>query len=1446
MSRAFRILLLVPAVLLGGHALGDEPVKPIRALLITGGCCHDYTRQKKILSEGISARAPVEWTIIQQGGSTTDTKIPFYEKDDWYKGFDVVVHNECFAGVTDPKWTERIIKPHREGLAAIVIHCAMHCYRDKTDEWFKFLGVTSHGHGAGYPFKVVNLAKDNPIMKGFGDSWDTPAGELYIISKIWETATPLAHARSRDTKKDEVCIWTNTYGKGRVFGTTIGHNNVEMSDPVFLNYMTRGLLWSVGKLDDAHLKPAETQADRPLVPENLALKKPATASASQDDEKGPGAGNDGNPDTRWCAPDNSAGYWWQVDLGKPEDLTGCKITWEHEDAGYRYKVEGSEDGKTWILLSDQSKSTERDQERTHKFLARGVRYVRMTLTGLEDGHWGSFFEFEVLGTNMVPAPVGAGASTRPRSIGGKGLLAGIKAPEGFQVTLFAAPPDVSYPTCLAATPTGEVYVGIDENGSLDAKPGRGRVVRCVDTDGDGKADRFTDFAKMDSPRGIIVEDTHIANGVVAYVLHPPLLTAFYDKDRDGVSDSSEVLVKGLGFDLKFRGADHTTNGIRMGIDGWIYVAVGDYGFVKAEGKDGSTSQLRGGGIVRVQPNGSHLEIYSRGQRNIYDVAIDPYMNLFTRDNTNDGGGWDVRLSHIIPTGHYGYPTLFTRFSDEIVAPLADYGGGSPTGSLYVQEPGLPPGYNDSLYTCEWGRSGVFRHPLTPKGAGFEAGQEPFLELPRPTDMDVDAQSRLYVASWRDGGFTYDKPDVGYVIRVTYPGAVVAPFPDLKKAKLEELIRLLESPSDTVRLAASRTICHRAEAIPLSGRNNDSIYINPLVKLINSDRPLASRVAAIFTLAQLHTNRPVQHELALCLERDDLREFALRAFDSRAHILRNNLVPVDGKTHPLLQRFITALADPNPRVRLQAAVLLGRLDEHGTAAAILPLTDDADPLVAHAAVNALVALKATDVCLKALDPATPKLIPGAVRVLQSLHDTPTVDGLIEHLKSSSDEQVRRATLKALCRLYFKEADWKGDWWTTRPDTTGPYYNPVTWDQSEKIASTLRDALKQGGPETSSWLISEMIRHRIDFDETTTQAIHLAESTPALRRTLVELLPRRRPPSAEAIRFLGTVASSDRDEPALKAEALRGLHRHLKEAGAFEAALPALAAIVAQKEPHNDLADALRDILNDPRLAGHVQDFIKLADDPDASRSLLGLEALIQVGRNDRANGDARQKASAAIEAAWSRPEIVPRLLHAVARTQAPRYAFQVRARLHDGSPEIRSAAEEAARELKLDVSASEGEPISKLPFDEVVAKIQKEAGDPKVGARLFERQGCIGCHTVSQTEALKGPSLVGITARYNRAELTESILKPSAKIAQGFETQKFATTSGQVHEGFVVRESGDEVEFRNSAGVVTVLPKKEIEERGKTETSVMPLGLVDPLTVPEFASLLSYLESLKSK
>ena len=1157
--------------------------------------------------------------------------------------------------------------------------------------------------------------------------------------------------------------------------------------------------------------------------EDLALNKAASASTFQTEDKWPGAAVDGEPESRWCASDGSAPQWLQVDLGQPETLTGCRIVWESEDGLYRYKVEGSADGKAWATLSDQTRNSSRAQVRDHKFEARATRYVRLTTTELEDGHWASVFSFEVFGTKLAQAA----SKAAPKKADAKSILNGIKAPAGFELSVFAAPPDVRYPTCLAASPTGEVFVGIDENGSLDAKANRGRVVRCIDVDGDGKADKFNVFASMDSPRGLIWDAGTL------YVLHPPNLTAYVDTNNDGVADKSEVLVKGIGFDLKFRGADHTTNGIRLGIDGYIYVAVGDYGFVKAEGKDGTSHQLLGGGIVRVRTDGTGLEIVSRGQRNIYDVAIDPYMNLFTRDNTNDGDGWDVRLSHVVPTGHYGYPSLFKRFPDEHIQPLADYGGGSPCGSLYLQDAALPKPYGDMLYTCEWGRGGIFMHPLEARGASFKADQKMFLEIPRPTDMDVDGQGRIYVSSWRDGGFNYSKPDVGYVIRVVAKDARESKFPDLKATTSEQLVGFIGGNTAVLRLAAQRELLRR-------GVKDDDIKALMVIASSNTEA-MAGRVAAIFTIVQ-KGDGPAFEGLGLLASTDpEVREFVIRAMGDR----REDAAKLDPKE--IVSRYST---DPDPRVRLQATIALGRLGHAEDAPSILPLTADSDPLVAHVAVKALVALHAGDACLKAL--ADPKLAPGASMALRAMHDPKVVAGLIKLIDGSKDLASRKPALQALCRLYFTEAPYvEGKWWGTRPDTSGPYYSGVTWDRSEVVGNALRSAVKQADDSTRRWLLGELLKNKVDFEDTTALALKLSSSDPALKLAATDLLIGRPKLSLDAIKFLENIATTDAD-PSVKAKAIRGLLRHTSQQEARESGLRALALISEQDNPSPELVGTWVDYAKDGRHARDAATFAKLAEGADPGRGVLGYGVLLQIEANQRAPEASKTESRKVIERAWEKSETAPRLLRAIALTRSMAYAPKVRTALADSRTEVRQAAEFAAKRLniaaktEITASAAKVKPIAAIPYDQILAAVLKDPGDAALGAQLFEKQGCVNCHSVLKGQPIKGPYLGDITTRYNRSELTESILKPSAKIAQGFETQKIALTSGQIYEGFVVREAGDELEMRNSSGAVSVISKKDIEERGKSDVSVMPQGLLDPLTPHDLASLIAYLESLKGK
>ena len=1022
--------------------------------------------------------------------------------------------------------------------------------------------------------------------------------------------------------------------------------------------------------------------------------------------------------------------------------------------------------------------------------------------------------------------LGAPGQETPVKPAGDPRLAGVKGPEGFSITLFAAPTNISYPTCIAAAPTGEVFVGVDQNGSLDAKPNRGWVVRCVDTNGDGIADDFKIFARMDSPRGMVFDHNTL------YVMHPPFVEAYYDDDGDGVADRSEVLVAGVGHDLKFRGADHTSNGLRMGIDGWLYIACGDYGATNAVGKDGTHLQLHGGGILRVRPDGSQLEMVVQGTRNIYDVAIDPFMNLLTCDNTNDGDDWNVRLSHMHATARYGYPSLFRHFSDEMIPTMVDYGGGAPTGSLFLDEPGYPRGLGYGFLTCQWGWNSVNRHPLTPNGSSFTAQKETFLNITRPTGIDEDGSGHLYVASWKGATFTYNGPNVGFIARMTPEGYSATPFPDLAKSSDAELIGYLKSPSAVRRLHISREIARRG-AKP--------VFAGGLEKLAVSDAGLAVRVAAIFTLKQL-LGTGAQDVLLRLSQHAELREFALRALADR--MAEATQVPTSA--------FVEGLRDQNPRVRAQALIALNRLGRREASAEILALSADLDADVSHLAFRALVDMQAVDVCLRAIDADRSALIPGALRALRNMHDPQVVDGLIERISGERPVETRQLVLQALCRLYYQEADWDGSWWGTRPDTSGPYFNAVTWDQSDKIARALQGTLKAGNEPLILYLLSQIQLHKIDAPDLTPTLIDLSGANPRLRSAIVGAFAEQPSIPRSSIPLLEKVALSGEEDQDLRGRAFAGLQRASNQADAADAAVKVLATL-HKENADGPLGARLRgEFIRDRRHLRSIGYFVKLAAAPDAEMSQIAYAVLLNTA-NARSGGrqggpqQPNRTARDAIEQGWTSPNVIS-LLRAIDETRSTNYAARLEIYRTNSLPDVAMAASNALARINPSVLSTiplnRDHIISKLPYADVLAEAVKTPGDSAAGAKYFESLGCVKCHTVVKSEPLKGPFLGDIFTRYGRPEVVESILRPNAQIAQGFATTYVKTKDDTEFEGFIVRESGDTLELRNLNGPL-IVTKKDIVERGTRINSIMPEGLCDQITPSELASILAYLESLKS-
>lgn len=247
------IITLVASLLLAGSSTlsSATEAKPLRALLVTGGCCHNYPLQTQQLTNALGKLTAVTWTVVMDGGKGTRAEISLYDNPDWAKGYDVVIHNECFADTTNSVYLRKITDAHKAGVPAVVIHCAMHTYRSAAiDDWREFLGVTSkhHDHQSKYPVKLTEPA--HPILNGIATNWVTPMDELYIIEKVWPNTKTLATSVSERDGKTYPVIWTNQYGKARVFGTSYGHSEDMWRDENFLKLVSQGTLWAAGRLTE--------------------------------------------------------------------------------------------------------------------------------------------------------------------------------------------------------------------------------------------------------------------------------------------------------------------------------------------------------------------------------------------------------------------------------------------------------------------------------------------------------------------------------------------------------------------------------------------------------------------------------------------------------------------------------------------------------------------------------------------------------------------------------------------------------------------------------------------------------------------------------------------------------------------------------------------------------------------------------------------------------------------------------------------------------------------------------------------------------------------------------------------------------------------------------------------------------------------------------------------
>ncbi len=383
-------------------------------------------------------------------------------------------------------------------------------------------------------------------------------------------------------------------------------------------------------------------------------------------------------------------------------------------------------------------------------------------------------------------------------------------PHGFHVEVVASEPDIVNPVALTFDERGRVWITESlEYPRRAPGPGRDRVKILEDTDGDGKADKFTVFADgLNIPSGIAV-----GHGGV-WVANAPDILFLQDRDGDGKADTREVVATGFG-----RSDTHELpNSLTWGPDGWLYGWNGVFNPAKVASKNGKTYEFTCA-IFRIHPRTRVFEVWCEGTSNPWGIAIDTEGSFFASACVID------HLWHLVETGYYirqggPYPP-YTWPIESIVGHL--HQKAAYCGIHYFDSPAYPPEYRGRLYMGNIHGNCINADTLTRNGSTYRA--EPVPDFLRANDswfMPVAQKTGpdgcLYILDWYDQYHCYQDANrdpsgidrlKGRLYRVRYLESPRRFGFDLAKSSDDELIAFLRDPNVYVRDIAQRLLTERA-------------------------------------------------------------------------------------------------------------------------------------------------------------------------------------------------------------------------------------------------------------------------------------------------------------------------------------------------------------------------------------------------------------------------------------------------------------------------------------------------------------------------------------------------------------------------------------------------------------------------------------------------------------
>lgn len=400
---------------------------------------------------------------------------------------------------------------------------------------------------------------------------------------------------------------------------------------------------------------------------------------------------------------------------------------------------------------------------------------------------------------------------------------GLHVPPGFTVQLFASEPMINKPINMAFDARGRLWVSStveypysadksrwsDEKGTR-VKDSRDAIKILADTNGDGKADKVTDFADgLNIPTGVLPwhKPEHKA-GCIAWSI--PNIWYFADTDGDDKADHREILFGPLGYEKDTHGM---CSSFRLGLDGWVYATHGFNNTSHFKAKDGSTLDLHSGNVFRFRPDGSRIEKWTSGQVNPFGLCWDRFGNLYSAD-CHSSPIYQLIRGACYPS--FGKPDDGLGFAPEMCE--HSHGSTGICGIVYVDGGVWGPEWDDHMFVGNCVTSRVNHDKVSFNGSTPKANEQPdFITSDdpwfRPVDLQLGPDNALYIADF------YNRIIGHYEVPLDHPGRdkergriwrvvkkdckLALRDTDLSGASLDRLVDTMNSANLTQRILSSR-------------------------------------------------------------------------------------------------------------------------------------------------------------------------------------------------------------------------------------------------------------------------------------------------------------------------------------------------------------------------------------------------------------------------------------------------------------------------------------------------------------------------------------------------------------------------------------------------------------------------------------------------------------------